>query len=326
MKKTSGSSSQLATIPSTSHYSPSTIQMFIKNLKLESKFNTFLLLIFILGSILTSSLLFQVLEQNAESEIANRAKLIVQTMNSVRDYTTNNIQPLLNDRLETDAAFIPETVPAFSATEVFQKLRKNEAYRSFFYKEATLNPTNLRDKVDSFEANLVEKFRNEAAVKELSGFRDLPSGKVFYIARPLTIKKDSCLRCHSTPDRAPKSQIATYGSENGFGWKLNEVIAAQVISVPAEEILANAQDALKVVMAVLLAVFGAILLAINYLLRRTVIQPIKNMVKTAEAVSLGDMDAEFQHQSQDEVGLLAAAFGRMKSSLQISMNLLKQLE
>jgi HAMP domain-containing protein len=322
MKQTSPLSSQLATIPP----SPSTIQMFIKNLKLESKFNTFLLIIFIIGSILTSSLLFQVLEQNAEAEIADRAKLIVQTMNSVRDYTTNNIQPLLNDRLETDAAFIPETVPAFSATEVFQKLRKNEAYRSFFYKEATLNPTNLRDKVDSFETTLVEKFRNEAAVKELSGFRDLPSGKVFYIARPLKVKKDSCLRCHSTPEQAPKSQIATYGSENGFGWKLNEIIAAQVISVPAEEILASAKDALKIVMAVLLAVFGSILLAINYLLRRTVIKPIKDMVKTAEAVSLGDMDAEFKYQSQDEVGLLANAFSRMKSSLQISMNLLKQLE
>jgi HAMP domain-containing protein len=326
MHKTSASSSQLATIPATINHPFSTIQMLIKNLKLESKFNTFLLIIFVIGTILTSSLLFQVLEQNAESEIADRAQLIVQTMNSVRDYTSNNIQPLLNDRLETEAAFIPETVPAFSATEVFQKLRKNEAYRSFFYKEATLNPTNLRDKVDSFETTLVEKFRNDAAVKELSGFRDLPSGKVFYIARPLTIKKDSCLRCHSTPDQAPKSQIATYGAENGFGWKLNETVAAQVISVPAEQILDHAKDALKVVMAVLLAVFGAILLSINYLLRRTVIQPIKNMVKTAEAVSLGDMDAEFQHQSQDEVGLLAAAFGRMKSSLQISMNLLKQLE
>jgi HAMP domain-containing protein len=296
--------------------------MFIKNLKLEAKFNVFLAIIFIIGSILASSLLFQVLQQNAEIEVANRAKLIVQTMNSVRDYTTNNIQPLLDARLEVEPAFIPETVPAFSATEVFQKLRKNEAYRSFFYKEATLNPTNLRDKVDSFENTLVEKFRNEPATKELSGFRELLGGKIFYIARPLAIKKDSCLRCHSTPDRAPKSQIATYGSENGFGWKLGEIVAAQVVSVPAEEVLDNAQAALKLIMGVLLGVFGAILLAINYLLRRTVIRPIRNMVKKAEAVSLGDMDAEFEHQSQDEIGLLATAFGRMKSSLQIAMNLL----
>jgi HAMP domain-containing protein len=298
--------------------------MFIKNLKLESKFNLWLSIVFIVGSILTSSLLFQVLAKNAETEVANRAKLIVQTMNSVRDYTSSNIQPLLETRLEVEPAFIPETVPAFSATEVFQKLRKNPAYRSFFYKEATLNPTNLRDKVDSFETTLVERFRNEPATQELSGFQEQLGERFFYIARPLAIKKDSCLRCHSTPDRAPKSQIATYGSENGFGWKLGEIVAAQVISVPAEEVLNNAQDALKLIMGILLGVFGAILLTINYLLRRTVIRPIRKMVKNAEAVSLGDMDAEFTHQSQDEIGLLATAFNRMKSSLQISINLLER--
>lgn len=296
--------------------------MFIKNLKLESKFNGLLSILFVIALTIASSLLFGIFEHNAEIEITSKAELIVQTMNSVRDYTTSNIQPLLNDRLETEPAFLPETVPAFAATEIFQKLRKNEDYRSFFYKEATLNPTNLRDKVDSFEQILVNKFRNEPATKELSGFRDLPGGRIFYVAHPLAIKKNSCLRCHSTPDRAPKSQITTYGSDNGFGWTFGEIVAAQVVSVPAENVLNQAQDALKAVMGVLLGVFGAIVLAINYLLRRAVIRPIRNLVKTAEAISLGDMDAEFEHQNQDEIGLLATAFNRMKSSLKISMSFL----
>jgi HAMP domain-containing protein len=298
--------------------------MFTRKLKLEAKFNLFLLIIFIVGTIVSGSLLFSVLEQAAENEVSNNAKLVVQTMNSVRDYTSSNIAPLLNPRLETDQAFIPETVPAFSATEVFQRLRKDEAYRNFFYKEATLNPTNLRDKVDGFEAKLVERFRNESGTKEISGFRDLPGGKIFYIAHPLTIKKESCLRCHSTPERAPKSQITTYGSENGFGWQMGQIIAAQVISVPAEQVFDNARSALKLIMGILLAVFAAILLTVNYLLRRAVIRPIRQMAKTAEAVSLGQMDGEFEHKSQDEIGLLAAAFKRMKSSLEISMNLLNR--
>ncbi len=298
--------------------------MFTRKLKLEAKFNLFLLIIFIVGTIASGSLLFRVLEQSAENEVSNNAKLIVQTMNSVRDYTTTNITPLLTSRLETEPTFIPETIPAFSATEVFQRLRKNEAYRNFFYKEATLDPTNLRDKADSFETNLVKRFRTESETKDISGFRDLPGGKVFYIAHPLTITKESCLRCHSTPDRAPKSLITTYGSENGFNWKLGQVIAAQVISVPAEQVYDSAQSALKLIMGILLAVFAAILLTVNYLLRRSVIRPIRQMAKTADAVSLGQMDGEFEHKSQDEIGLLAAAFKRMKSSLEISMNLLNR--
>jgi HAMP domain-containing protein len=296
--------------------------MFIKNLKLESKFNVFLSVIFILGAMLASSLLFKVLEHNAETEIANRAQTLVQTMNAFRDYTTSNIEPLLKERLEVEAAFIPETVPAFAATEVFQRLRKNDNYRSFFYKEATLNPTNLRDRVDDFEKILLEKFRNEPGTKNLSGFRDLPGGRIFYIAHPLAVDKSSCLRCHSTPDRAPKSQITTYGSDNGFGWKLGEIVATQIVSVPAEDVLNNAQAALKMIMGVLLGIFGAILLAINYLLRRAVIRPIRTLAKTAEAISLGDLGAEFEHQDRDEIGLLATAFNRMKSSLKISMSFL----
>jgi HAMP domain-containing protein len=300
--------------------------MFIQKLNLEAKFNVFLTIVFIVGSIVSGSLLFKVLEQHAEAEVSSKAELIIQTMNSVRDYTSGNIAPLLNPRLETDQTFIPETIPAFSATEVFQKLRRNDDYRSFFYKEATLNPTNLRDKVDSFENTLVERFRNEAATKELSGFRDLPGGKIFYIAHPLQIKKESCLRCHSTPNRAPKSLINTYGSDHGFGWKLGDIVAAQVISVPAEEVFNNAQDALKLIMAILIGIFAVILLTVNYLLRRAVIRPIRKMARTAESVSLGQMDSEFDHKSQDEIGLLATAFNRMKSSLEISMKLLNHRE
>jgi HAMP domain-containing protein len=132
------------------------------------------------------------------------------------------------------------------------------------------------------------------------------------------------LRCHSTPDRAPKSQIATYGASNGFGWNLNEIQTAQIVSVPAEAIFDRANKALMLVLGILLGVFAAILFLINYLLRRTVIRPIRQISRTAEAVSLGEMDTEFEHKSQDEIGLLAAAFNRMKSSLQISMNLLNQ--
>jgi HAMP domain-containing protein len=298
--------------------------MFVKKLKLEPKFNLFLLLVFIAGFALSGSLLYRVLEQNAEIEVGAKAHLMVQAMNAVRDYTSGNIQPLLSSRLETDSAFIPETIPAYSATEVFQKLRKHESYRDFFYKEATTNPTNLRDKSDTFETKLIERFRGDKNLKELSGFRDLVGGKVFYMARPLVISKESCLRCHSTPDRAPKSQIATYGAANGFGWNLNEILTAQIVSVPAEEIFDRAMKALMLVLGILLGVFAAILLLINYLLRRTVIRPIRQISRTAEAVSLGEMEAEFEHKSQDEIGLLAAAFNRMKSSLQISMNLLNQ--
>lgn len=298
--------------------------MWLQRLKLGPRFNVLLALVFIGGFALSGLALSNVLETRAKNEVTSKALVLIQTLNSVRDYTSTNIQPLLNPRLDTDSTFIAETVPAYAATEVFQRVRKIDDYKDFFYKEATLNPTNLRNKADTFEAGLVKRFREESNTKEISGFRDLPGGQVFYIARPLAVQKESCLRCHSTVDKAPKSQIATYGDRNGFGWKLNDIITAQIISVPAEEVLNNAQRSLVLVMAILLVVFMAIVVAINYLLKRSVIRPIRQMARTAEAVSMGEMATEFEQHSRDEIGTLATAFNRMKSSLEISINLLNK--
>jgi HAMP domain-containing protein len=243
-------------------------------------------------------------------------------MTSVREYTSAQINPELSPRLETETKFLPQTVPGYSAREVFENLRKREEYNDFFYKEATLNPTNLRDKSDNFETSVVEQFRNQSGLKELSGFRSLPSGDVFYVARPITISDPKCLRCHSTPDVAPKSQLATYGSENGFGWKLNEIVGAKVISVPASRVFNAAQRLQLSVIGILTGFFLIAILLINFFLKYAVTRPLKQMAQLSKKVSTGNMDGEFKHHANDEIGMLAASLNRMKVSLEMAMSML----
>lgn len=295
-----------------------------RDLKISTKFNLLLILVFIVGIALSGGALATVLQQRAQAEVTAQAALLMQTMNSVRAYTQDHVNPLLLEELETEPVFVAESVPSYSAREVFENLRQNEAYSDLFYKDATLNPTNLRDKADAFEAGLIERFRQEPGVKELSGFRTLPEGKYFYIARPLAITDSSCLVCHSTPAAAPKSQLATYGSENGFNWKLNDVFIAQVVTVPAEAVFDNARRLLTLVMAVLFGIFTIVILLINFLLKKTVIQRIKAISRTAHAISTGETKADFKDGSKDEIGALAAAFNRMKSSLAIAIEMLNQ--
>ncbi len=296
--------------------------MLLNKLKLGTKFNLLLIIVFLSGILLSGLTLSWVLQQEAQTEVTSKALVLLETMNAVRDYTSDHIGPLLSPQLETEPIFISETIPAYSATEVFQTLRKNEQYKDFFYKEATLNPTNLRDKADSFEKNVIERFRNEPNTRQISQFRTLGGGRAFYVARPLTVKKESCLRCHGDPNDAPKSQLATYGAENGYGWKLNEIVAAQILSVPAQEIFNQANRSLLLILSTLLGIFSVIFIGINFLLKGAVIRPLQKMVKVAEAISMGNMDYEFEQKTEDEIGVLAKAFNRMKSSLAISMNLL----
>lgn len=304
--------------------------MFFKkifqDLKIGTKFNLFLIFIFIIGILLTGIGLSVTLQQRAEGEVLSKASILLQTMNSLRSYTNDRVNPLLKPRLETEIAFTPESVPSYSVREVFEILRQNPDYENFFYKDAASNPTNLRDKADDFENNLLERFRNQPELKQSEGFRDFPQGQVFYIARPLSVDKQSCLQCHSTPEMAPKSMLTSYGSENGFGWKLNEIVATQIIYVPSSEILNLYNRSFGIIFAIIVSVFILIFLLFNWLLKQTIIKRIRQITKTAQNVSAGDMTANFDESSKDEIGLLAQAFNLMKYSLELAMDMINKNE
>ena len=294
----------------------------LKNFKLSKKFNILLLTVF-LATVLFSGIAFSaLLNQNTEQQVTQRATLLMQTMLSVRQYTLTQVNPELAPRLETETEFLPQTVPGYSAREVFEDLRKNPEYAEFFYKEATLDPTNLRDRADKFETVLVEQFQNNTQLKELTGYRPTPAGNLFFIARPIAIAKQSCLRCHRTPEAAPKSQLTTYGRTNGFGWKLNQIVGAQIISIPASDVIDNTRKDFFLLMGIVTSALALVMLLINFLLMQTIIRPLNQIAKVANDVSMGNMDADFEQISSDEIGKLAIAFNRMKTSLVMAMDLL----
>jgi HAMP domain-containing protein len=150
----------------------------------------------------------------------------------------------------------------------------------------------------------------------------LPGGELFYVASPLVISEKSCLRCHSTPENAPKSQIATYGRDNGFGWQLNEIIGAKIVSVPASTVFNEARRLQFLVIGSLSVFFLLAMIMINIFLKFAVTNPLKRMAQLSKKVSTGDMEGEFEHPVNDEIGILAASLNRMKVSLQMAMNML----
>jgi methyl-accepting chemotaxis protein len=294
----------------------------LKNLNLRQKFTILLLVILVFGLSLSGLALSSLLRENARQDIDSTALMLMETMSSVRKYTSTQVNPELADKLTTK--FLPQSVPAYSAREVFEILRQTADYRDFFYKEATLNPTNLRDKADSFETEIVESFIKKPDLKEASGFRSIPGGDIFYIARPLPISEESCLKCHSTPEAAPQSMIALYGTANGFGWKLNEIIGAQIISVPANKVINKANYSSLVIIFIVSTVFITAILLVNFFLNRQVVKPLKRITRVAEEVSTGHMDVEFEEFSNDEIGNLAKAFKRMQFSLEMAMKRIKR--
>lgn len=293
----------------------------LDKLKLATKFNALLLFLFITGSLVSGIALSTAMQNRSENEIVAKANLLIQTMNSVRHYTSQNIQPLLSEDLVTSEFFIPETVPAYAAREVFENFRQQEEYASFFYKEAASNPTNTRDLADKFETQLLQEFRQNLQQKEIKGYRILNDEKLFYLSRPLKVERASCLQCHSKPALAPQSIIDTYGAKNGFGWQLDDIVAAQTIYVPADQIFAQARQYLFLVFSIFISVFTTVIFLTNLLLKRAVVIPIKNLTRFTQILKeypskeLKNSLIASIIKRGDETGQLARAFEHMTVEL-----------
>jgi len=287
---------------------------------LRMKFNLILLAVFLVGFGVTGWITNELLQRNARGEVVRNAELMMETALAIRGYTVNQVAPHL--QLQLLRVFLPQSVPAYAATETLNVLRKK--YPDYSYKEAILNPTNPRDRTTDWEADLVHAFRDNADKKEIAGERDTPTGRALYIARPLQIKDEACLACHSVPSAAPASMIKLYGEANGFGWKMNEIVGAQIVSVPMSLPIKNADRAFRTFMISLFAVFAVVFIVLNLMLSWMIVRPIQKMSKAADQVSTGDFAIqEFSELGKDEIGVLGASFNRMRRSLQKAMQMIE---
>jgi HAMP domain-containing protein len=287
---------------------------------LRLKFNLVLLVVFAAGLGVSGYVSHALLVQNAREEVSQKAGLMMETALAIRGYTVAQVRPHLE--MQMMRVFLPQSVPAFAATETLRELRKR--HPEYVYKEATLNPTNPTNRATDWESDLVQQFRNQPDVKELVGERETPTGRTLYIARPIQIAHTACLTCHSTPSAAPETMIKRYGIANGFGWKQNEIVGAQVVSVPMSVPLRNAQTAFYAFMGSLVVVFVLVFAALNVMLSWLIIRPIRRMSAAADQVSLGNFDVgELPESGRDEIALLGRAFNRMWRSLQKAMQMIE---
>lgn len=288
---------------------------------LRLKFNLVLLGVFAIGFAATGAVSYRLLRGNAEDEVLRAGQLMMENALAIRGYTVNQIKPVLDPLLSE--RFLPQTVPAFSATETLQALKAK--YPEFAYKEATLDPTNPRDKADLVEAEIVYRFRGDRALAEIRGERFIGNRRTLYVARPIEIKSAACLQCHNTPENAPSTMLAVYGSQGGFGWKVGDIVGAQIITVPTEVADRNAMRAFATFMASQAAVFTLIFIVLNLMLNRFIVLPIRRISTVADEISTGRAEMpEFAANGNDEISGLEKSFNRMRRSLSLAIKMLEK--
>lgn len=291
-------------------------------MKLLLKFNLIFVILAGTGLAVVAHVAYSFLMENAKAQVVQQAQLMMESARATRDYTSEELKPLLSKVAGHGDEFIPQTVPAYGATQSFARLRTR--YPDYTYKEAALNPTNPRNRAEDFESDIINTFRNHPERREIIGERQTPTGEALYLAHPIQVKQ-SCLECHDVASRAPAALLNTYGSSNGFGWKLGEINAAQIVSVPTAVPIKIADKAYKTLIAYLIVTFFLTLLAIDAALYFVVIRPVTALSSTADRVSRGDLDVpEIPVRGKDEISGLTASFNRMYVTVVKALKMLNE--
>jgi protein-histidine pros-kinase len=293
-------------------------------MNLATKFNIILVLIFSLGLAAGGFYSFRLTQDNALQQVTDQAELIMQSALAVRSYTVNEVRPALN-RNSDGKEFFPQTVPAYSATQTANIVR--ESRPEYSYKEAVFNPTNPRDKATAWEERIINSFIANPDLEKQVGTRTSGENRLLYISYPIKITNPKCLSCHSSPQAAPPAMRAIYGDDGGFGWRLNEIVGTQIVTVPYKLPEELAQKTFYSFLISLALLFVILFIVINIMIRLLILRPVTIMTQMADDVSKGNVKGkELEISGKDEIAELSRSFNRMRRSVIKIVQLLRKIQ
>ena len=171
---------------------------------------------------------------------------------------------------------------------------------------------------------MIEFFRNHPDSKNYNGERATPLGSRY--SWPVPCAPPSLVSSRPQhPFRRTAGNDHIYGSANGFGWNENDIIAAQIVSVPASLPVQMADLAFRRLLVSLGIVGLLTLIVVDLAWDVAVIRPVSRFAVRADEISKGQLDVpELVVRGRDEISLLAAAFNRMHRSVSAAMHMLEQ--
>ncbi|GAA0762747.1 DUF3365 domain-containing protein [Ideonella azotifigens] len=284
-------------------------------MRIESRFTLSLAFCLCLGLAISAYISFQLESRQARDEVKQKADMLLETGLAIRAYTSEEVGPALQT-LQGGTGFNVQQVPSFSAQNAIHRLTRK--YPEYQYREPSLNPTNVKDRANDWEVGLIRDFQAKDKLGELSGEIGGSGDRRFYVARPIRLSNPACLQCHSVPAAAPAPMVAQYGPVNGFGWKLGEVVALQVVEVPSKPAHDKALRSVLVTVGSLACVFVLSAAVFLLLLRRHVTYPLERLTQAAHSISVDGAHAQqpaFAVKEAGQFSELHEAIIRLRASM-----------
>lgn len=283
-----------------------------KNLSLKMKFTVIMVIIGFIANLTVAIGAFYYIQRFKKKELMHESNMVLFAEKSTRDYTSDTLRPAV---MKATGKFVMQAESAtFVALGVAKLLRK--FLPNYIYSEPTISPLNLKNRANTFQEKIIDRFKANPSLKSVSGYHKFSGISYFYVMKPV-VAKQGCMICHGNPSGiSPITQaiVKKYGATHGWHWKVGTVIGALNVWVPTKYMdKAALRNSIIIGVAIFVLPFIAFIIAL-FFINKAIIKPIHDMTKLAEDVSVGKSNEDFKVKNNDEIGALARSFNRLKKS------------
>ncbi len=269
------------------------------------------------------------MRRQALDSARSKAQLILDQNLATHAYFTEQLKPSLFESAafaDCPEQFDPTWMSSTYAVRQIDGQRRAADADDYYYKEGAVNARSPVNEADDLEREFLQELNADPRLVEREKIRTLEGETYFTVMRRGEVIEDSCLRCHSTPDRAPAELVERYGAERSFGRELGDVVSAVSIRIPVSQAYAAA-NAASVRLSVLLLAFAAgAFLAQRWLADRLVFAPLTKLREKARRIA-GDeaqLGESMAASGGKELRDLADSFNQMSANLSDGRDHLEQ--
>ena len=282
-------------------------------------------LLFVIIAVMLVLLVNWQMKKQALTEAERQASLLLDRNLATHTYFTHELKPNIfkwTESFRSPDYFDPSWMSSTYAVRQMDKIFHQLAKEPYYYKESSINARSPEAEADDYEKGFLQELQKDSNLTRKTDIRYFDGQPYLSVLRRGETFESSCMRCHTTPDLAPKGMVDIYGPDRSFGRNLDQVAQAISIRIPLAEAYTEANKFILhlsiLLLTVLLVGFGLLFVFI----KRKLITPIEQISNKAILIAkssehLGETIPEPQ---SSELKNLAEAFNTMSISLKKNMD------
>jgi signal transduction histidine kinase len=268
------------------------------------------------------------IREHALEEARAKVLILLNRNFATHTYFNQNMKPKIfrwTEPFRTADYFDPSWMSSTYAVREIDLYFRRAIDISYYYKECAISARSPENEADDYERAFMEEMNRNPGLKERAELRTI-DGQIFYaVMIKGEVMEESCLRCHSTPDQAPKGLVDHYGAERSFHRKLGDIASAISIRIPVGEAYREADRLVFQVGMILLFIFLCMFIVVYFVNRNILLRPLSIIRdKALEIAKSGEhLGEEIPMPAGRELKDLTAAFNVMSVNLSKERELLE---